>query len=116
MEDFKPSQIYLGVPPLVGTMEKSEREYAAACLVMAMATNGDTWRPIGPQEMGPAPQAAIDSGVEPWPSLNRNPFFRPDFDKLADGEYARTLVPGDRRSAIEFTPKGIEAMRKWLKP
>lgn len=46
-----PSQIYLGIPPLVGTMGKSEVEHAAAMIVRALAKRGNTWREISNEEI-----------------------------------------------------------------
>jgi len=112
---IKPSQIVLRVPPLTGTMKKTEREVAAALIVRACQVNGDEWKPVDPLELGLVITADINAGTEPLASLNRNPFCRPNFDLLADGTYARwTGEP--RKSAIEFTPAGIEAMKRWATP
>ena len=73
--DFRPSDVYLGVPPLVGTMGHAEREFAAALIVRACQVNGDAWHPIEPAELGRVIKADIAAGTEPIASLNHNPFF-----------------------------------------
>ncbi len=117
-EEFKPSQVFLNtVPPLTATMGKSEAEAAAAMLVRAMQVRGDAWAQVFPKEIGEVLKADLDGKVEPWASLNRNPFFRPDFDMLIERGFARWC--GDesegRRRAIEFTPAGIEKLRRWAR-
>jgi hypothetical protein len=110
---FLPSQVVLVPPPLCGTMESAEREYAAALIVRACQVLGDTWRPVGAVELAEIIKADIEQGREPLTSLNRNPFFRPNYHKLADGKYGRwTGAPGE--SAIELTEKGIDALERWV--
>ena len=108
----KPSEIVLTVPPLAGTMNHAEREFAAALLVRACQVLGDQWQPISPKQLGEIIRADIEAKIEPLHSLNRNPFFRPDFHELADGKFGRWIgEPGI--SAIELTPAGIEALSRW---
>lgn len=110
---FLPSQVALTVPPLVGTMEAAEREFAACLIVRACQVLGDAWRPIAPRELGEVIRADLEQSREPLASLNRNPFFKPDFWKLADGTYGRWMgTPG--KSAIELTDKGIAALARWV--
>lgn len=109
-DDFKPSDVYLGVPPLVGTMGHAEREFAAALIVRACQVEGDAWHPIGPAELGRVIKADIAAGTEPIASLNQNPFFKPNFYELADGEHGRWVgEPG--KSPLELTAHGIEMIR-----
>jgi len=111
---FRPSEVTLGVPPLVGTMDRAEREFAAALIVRACQVLGDVWQPIEFRELGRVIEADIAEGREPIASLNRNPFFRPNFDLLADGKYGRWVgFPRSRSSAIELTEVGLEALRRW---
>ena len=93
-------------------MGHAECEHAAALLVLTCETNGDAWGPVTPRQVGEAIKAALDSGHEPWGSLNRNPFFRPDFHELVAKGFAR-WTEAEGKGPIELTPKGIEAMRRW---
>lgn len=112
---FKPSDVFLvAFPPLVGTMGKAELEAAAAMLVRACQVNGNEWSPRSPMDVGLALKADIDAGVEPWTSLNRNPFFRPDFRTLIDSGFAR-YTDESLEAPIEFTPMGLQALRPWVR-
>ena len=111
---YAPSQVALIVPPLVGTMESAQREFAATLVVRACQSLGDTWAPVKPEDIGKVIVADIEAKREPIYSLNRNPFFRPDFWKLADGKYGRwTGAPGE--SAIELTELGIRSLERWVR-
>jgi len=132
---FKPSQVVLNtlpMPPLVGTMGHAECEHAASLLVLTCATNGDTWAPVTATQVGEAIESAVEAGTEPWSSLSRNPFFRPDFMELVNRGFAQktseespdeagvfrkreALPPFCRGDTIEFTAKGIEAMGRWVR-
>jgi hypothetical protein len=116
MIDFKPSQVILNaVPPLTATMGRSEREHAAALLVRASQVKGDTWQPVTPAILGEVIRADLDGAVEPWASLNRNPFFRPDFRDLMQAGFARWCAEG-KGAPIELTESGVEALRRWVRP
>jgi hypothetical protein len=94
-------------------MRKSEREHAAALIVRACHALGDAWKAISLEELVGVLHADAEDKREPFYSLERNPFFRPDFWKLADGEFGRwTGEPG--KSPVELTEHGIEAMRRWV--
>jgi hypothetical protein len=113
---FKPSEVFLiTFPPLVGTMGKAEVEAAASMLVRVCQVDGNEWKPCSPQEVGLTLKADIDNKVEPWTSLNRNPFFRPDFHELVALGFAR-FTTEDEHAPIEFTEQGLEAMRRWVRP
>lgn len=115
MVTFKPSQVFLNaVPPLVGTMKHSECEHAAALLVLACQLQGDEWAAKRPQDIGHAIGQALDDKIDPWPAIDRNPFFRPDFRALVEEGFARWVEAGDG-SPIEFTEAGLEALRKYVK-
>src|SRR5574341_1966777 len=111
MESFKPSQVFLNtVPPLVGTMKHSECEHAAALIVRVCQVRGDKWAPVSPRELGETITADLDAKVEPWVSLDKNPFFRPNFHALIEEGFARWSEA--EGGPLEFTDKGIEARRR----
>ncbi len=110
--DFKPSDVLLLQIPLVGTFRRAEAELAAALIVWTCAGTGDTWRPVTPGDIGEALQPAIEMKQEPVRSWN-NPIVRPCFKSLVElGYAASTFEPG---CTIELTPKGFEALRKWVR-
>jgi hypothetical protein len=118
-QDFTPADVFLNtVPPLLATMGKSEAEAAAAMLVRAMQVHGNVWAPMLPRDMGLVLRADLGGKVEPWSSLNRNPFFRPNFDLLIEKGFARWV--GDesegRGRPVEFTAAGLEKLRRWVLP
>jgi len=93
-------------------MGHAESEHAAALIVLTRKHMGDTWGPIAPRDVGEAIKAELAAGNEPWKSLNRNPFFRPDFFELVQKGFAQwTEKEG---GPLELTPKGIEALRRWV--
>jgi hypothetical protein len=111
---FKPSQVFLNtVPPLTGTMGRSEREHAAAILVRVCQVKGDAWQAVTPKILGEVLRADLAAQVEPWHSLNANPFFRPDFHELVDAGFARWGE--DEGKPIELTELGIESLRRWVR-
>ena len=117
-QQFTPNDVFLNtVPPLTATMGKAEAEAAAAMLVRAMQVRGNAWAVVFPKQIGEVLSADLDGKVEPWASLNGNPFFRPDFDLLIAKGCARWV--GDesegRSRGIEFTPEGIEKLRRWVR-
>lgn len=118
-DPFKPSQVFLNaVPPLTATMGRAEREHAAAMLVRVCQVLGDEWQSVEPVTLGRVIRDDLAAGVEPWKSLNTNPFFRPDFHDLVATGFAewREKAPGTPGGPpIAFTPKGIEALRRWVR-
>lgn len=110
MIDFLPSQVHLGAPPLTGTMGKSESEHAAACLVRVCQARGDTWAAHAWATVAKVITEDIEASLEPFASLMRNPFFRPEIGRLVRDEFA-TIADG----ALAFTPKGFEALRPWVR-
>ncbi len=114
MTDYKPSDVFLGAPPLVGTMEHSEVEHAAALLVRTCARHGDAWRDVPAKLVGQTIQADINEAIEPLFGMKDNPFFRPDYSKLIECGYAEWA--GEEKGPIRFTDKGFEAMRRWVRP
>lgn len=109
---FRPSQVALSVPPLTGTMGRSEREHAATLLLRALVREGDTWQALAPPQIGLAIRADLEERVEPISALSRNPFFRPDIPDLVAAGFAEF----DRERRISFTDKGLEALSRWVRP
>lgn len=120
MSKFWPSQVFLNeIPPLVGTMGRSEIEHAAALLVRACQVRGDVWAPVAPTDMGAVLTRDLESDIDPWRALDRNRFFNPNFDALVERGFAKRLDDGrghPRRASLAFTEKGIEALRKYVQP
>lgn len=114
MVTFKPSDVDLlgSFPPLAGTMGKSEAELAAAIMVLA-SREADEWRALTLPDLGAALGEALDAGVEPFASLNRNPFARPDVRELVARGFAAW---SDEPKAITFTDQGLEALRRYVRP
>jgi hypothetical protein len=110
-QPFKPSDVLIVVPPLCGTMERAEREFAAALIVRACQVDGDAWQAIKLARAFDVFTADVAAGVEPFVSLSRNPFFRPRSHLLGDGKFGSWI--GD--DAIELTSAGIEALRRWVR-
>lgn len=113
---FKPSDVDLrgSFPPLVGTMERAELEMAASLLVRACQVRGDAWQPVSPMQIGIVINDDLAAKCEPFYSLNQNPFFRPDFWKLAEKGFARFTAEG-KGAPIELTEAGIERLRRWAR-
>lgn len=109
--DFKPSQVVLAIPPLCGTMGKSEIEYAAALYICACRHFGDEWQPLPPEKIGEAINADLDAKKDPLHSLRDNPFFRPDLHAFVHSEFVNMEY---EHGPIEFTEAGYEAIRKWV--
>jgi len=122
MEDkgeFRPSDVVLSTPPLTACFKKTEAECAAALPVWYMQKTGDCWQAVAPTQLG---LAMNDEEMlkEPLRSWNRNPFFRPDFQRLlADGYIteSREGIPEDKGGALLFTDKGLEQLRNsvWVR-
>lgn len=122
---MKPRDIDLSTQglPLVGTFGKSEREAAAAYLLMAMQMK-NTWAPQSAKDVGDAilrhnkklrekyPERGVEAGVEfHWLS---NPFFQPNFDSLVMKEFAyNEVLDIEGREVVwrGFTEHGIECIR-----
>ena len=108
---YKPSDIRLTAECLLtGTMERTEIEHAAACVVRACQFHGDTRQIIDWPMVQEALRDDRKTGREPFASILVNPFFRPDFHGLGERGYA--VVDGDQ---MMLTPKACEAMRPWIR-
>ena len=119
---MKPSDIDLTatVPPLVDTLRSVEAEGMAALLVLALAANGDEWRPIGWTEVRDHFLGLIRESVEPWISLARNPFWRPGLNRFLAEQQDRTgfaycFATKDENDQISFTFAGLLALSKYRK-
>jgi hypothetical protein len=120
--DFKPSQVRIGYPPLVGTMGHAEAEFAAALVVRTLAVKGDVWRPVVWSEIQEVVKADMDGTVdpvtmvrkpvEPIGSLARNPFFMPDIHDTVKRGFARWT--GEPNGPVELTEAGIKVLSKWV--
>lgn len=116
---MKPSDIdVFGVPPLVGTMGKSEVELAAAILVRVLALNGDIWRAVSLQEAAAVETVererlkGKEAGVPEFWTIP--PFISsPDFHELVERGYASFDDQGGAPPDIAFTEKGLEALKSW---
>jgi hypothetical protein len=110
----KPSEIVLGVPPLVGTMGRAEAEFAAALVVLACEANGDRWQAVAWPQITAAAKAALEEGRRPWLTLLSNPFYRPDVWELVKRGFARW--EGEPGGPVELTMWGLVAMDRWHRP
>lgn len=110
--DFRPSDVRLGIPPLVGTMGRAELEHAAALFVRTLAYHGDEWGSLSPDQMAEMIEADIEENRDPFFSLNTNPFFKPNFRALVASEFAEWEDQEARLA--RFTPAGREALRKYV--
>lgn len=117
MPNFKPSQVYLGMPPLGACFNKCEAECAAAVLVWACQQLGDEWQRLPVKTLGETLDVALkaDPMPEPVKSWARNPFFRPDFDRLtADGFIERSEIEGEKGYVL--TPAFFDRLTRWVRP
>lgn len=106
---MKPLDVVLLTPPLVGTMERSEVEQAAALLVRTLQATTNTWRGLQPKEIGEVIAGDLHADCEPVTSWNRNPFIRPDFPALVELGFAKY----SEDNAMAFTEKGLQALERW---
>jgi hypothetical protein len=107
---MKPSEVRLwrGYMPIVGTLHRAEREVAAAIMIRACVRYGDTWQPLTPTMLGES--LGEDLKDEPWKTLDRNPFCKPDFRDLVQAGYA--IFDGDpdaQDTPIRFTQAALDA-------
>ena len=103
--DFKPSDVILGHPPLIGTMGRSEVEVAAAIVIRCLALEGDTWT-MSEEAM----VAAFEENDAYLSSLQRNPFLQPDFFAAEKAGY---IAKVDDR--VTVTEKGRKAVRTFVR-
>lgn len=103
--DFKPSDVVLGHPPLIGTMGRSEVECAVAIVIRCLALEGDTWT-MSEEAM----VAAFDENDAYLSSLQRNPFLQPDFFAAEKAGYLAKVEGG-----VTVTEKGRDAVRTFVR-
>jgi hypothetical protein len=115
-EPFKPSQVAITVPPLTGTMDKVEIEVAAALMVSTCAVLEDRWQALSWAQIQGVMSAHRDNAIEPWASMLRNPFIRPDFPKLLAAGYARDAQSTPDSSRRELTVAGLVQLWPWVRP
>jgi len=116
--DLRPSQILVLDPcPLTATFDRHRIELAAAVMIITLAANGDTWRPVRLREIGEH-LGALANGPRP-PSWLTSPVFRPDMlDMVARGFAVLSGEDGTPERAIAFTEEGLERLRRsrWIRP
>jgi hypothetical protein len=107
-----PSGIALVGVPLVGALGKAEIEHAAALIIRVCQVRGDKWQPVDAEAIGDVLRAEVDAKNEPFCSLVRNPFFRPDVWALIEKGFGRwTAEPG---GAVELTQQAFDALARWV--
>lgn len=111
---MKPSEIVMHVPPLAATMHKAEAEAAAALIVHACAALGDKWQPISARQIGNTLHADVDAKREPWVSLVRNPYWRPDVFELVRRGFARWV--DHEGGSCELTAFAAHVIVRWWAP
>lgn len=116
---MKPSDVDLNAssPPLVGTMGKAEAEAMASVIVLALAANGDVWRPIAWPEVRDHFMRLLEQGVEPWSKLVMNPFWRPALDPLLrehvdSSGFRFSYAVEEPAGMVSFTFAGLLALSK----
>lgn len=132
---FKPSEVFLTVPPLMATMKRAETEFAAALIVFACTWRGDAWQPIRFIDVREALKEALVqadlrealASSEPlsarvqWArDVVKNSFLRPDVHALIELGFAEKLpnkLPGEGEQpmVVQLTPAAFEAIAKrWV--
>jgi len=103
-----------GGPPLIGTFNKVEREFAAGLLVLVCQLDGDAWRPVFPAEVGTVCKLHIDDVKEySWIEFALG-FAPPNFDALIDQGDAEFVGPEEegRKRPVQFTAQGLDKLAK----
>lgn len=115
---MKPSEVVLTDTPLADTTGKVESEHAAALIVRACQVFGDQWQPIVPGKLAQVLRDDVAACREPFATLAKNPFFRPDLHRLVEGGFARwtreEVLPA---TPIELTEEMLRRVsEKWARP
>ena len=111
---FKPKDITLSTPlPLANSdMRKVEREFAAALIVRALQKADNEWKPIALKLIQDSYNEDVRAKLEPWASIERNPFYRPDFvGSIEFGLIESGTIDG--MTHLVFTEKGLQALSKF---
>jgi hypothetical protein len=101
--------------PLTGTsMNRLEREWAAAIMVRICQILGDQWAYVSPQDLAKSFDDTAD--INPIARTARNPLIPlPDFVDLVNQGFAEFYRPGFHESPpIGFTQQGLRALRRWV--
>ncbi|HEY0881626.1 MAG TPA: hypothetical protein VGE37_03195 [Archangium sp.] len=118
---FKPSQVVLTVPPLTGTLKRSEVECAAALIVYVCTVKGDAWQPMTFADLHTALRSALASKErtvrEQWIcSMVENPFVRPDVHALVDLGFAERLSKDGEKIVVQLQPAALDAIAtRWVR-
>ncbi|MFK5283266.1 hypothetical protein ACI3PL_27210, partial [Lacticaseibacillus paracasei] len=83
-------------------------EAAASLIVRACHALSDEWQAVTAKQIGGVLRADLAATREPFASLLRNPFFRPDIHAAIDAGF----VEGDPAGEVKLTEKGMEALRR----
>src|SRR5690606_37075798 len=110
---FDPNDVVLDTPPLTGTLDKVEIEFAAALMVQALKVLRLGWTPITARQLGAAIRSELNAGNEPIATWNRNPFLRPDFPGLVARGFAVKSGPGDEM--LELTHNCLLRLLPWVR-
>lgn len=111
MADFKPSDVALSIPPLVGVFGNAEAEHAAAVMVRGLQGTTNSFRPISFVDARYVIERDVEAKRKPFALLMPNPFFNPNIDKLIHLGFAR-FVEG--RRVVEFTAEGVSALQAFV--
>jgi len=115
---FKPSQVDLCA--IVGAnepycREASFQEHEALCvLVRVCQARGDEWQSVAAALMGTVLREDRAFKNQPLYDLQSRYDFQPDFFGLIDRGLARWSTPDANRGPLEFTPRGLSTLAKWV--
>lgn len=117
MTTLRPSDVHLGVIPLVGTLGRAELEHAAALLVRACQLHEDKWQPVSLEMVGATIAHDSTNLVGALPFWITNPFMaRPDFYGLLRRGYATRDPPDastpDELARLILSDKAMQAFAK----
>lgn len=108
---MRPEEIELLAPPLAATFGRSEAEHAAAVIIRGLAFHQlELFEPISWRQIQEAMVADVAELREPFASLVKNPFFRPDPHDLVERGFARWVEDG---VVIELTPAVVVPLQRW---
>lgn len=112
---FRPSQVHTArFIPFGATFNNTRAEVCAAFIVRTCHMRDDTWSAVGLLDVADRLRADAQAEIEPWASMVRNPFLRPDVRRLVADGFAEWVDEGEM-PPVRFTTKGFEAMRKWVR-
>jgi hypothetical protein len=114
MVPYLPRDIVLDWPPLIDTMRRFEREYAAALLVLTCQKT-NAWSPVSLADVEIAIKQALagTDATSKWVRSAATFPIGPDFADLIAKGFARMLIKGH---VVELTSQGVAALHCWAKP